>query len=303
MPTVTYKGWPNCFRLANDLVELVVTTDVGPRIMRFGFVGGENEFREFEATLGRTGDDHWQAYGGHRLWHAPEDPQRTYVPDNDPVHVEEHEDFVRFVQPVEALTGIRKEMDVHLDPARAVVVVTHRLYNAGRDTLELAPWALSIMERGGKAIIPLPLRGEHTEHLIPTGALTLWAYTDMTDSRWTWGRRYVLLAQDADKPTPQKAGAFIPDGWVAYARNGHLLVKTFDIVADATYPDFGSMVETFTNADMLEIETLGPMARMAPGDHVEHVERWFLFKDVPVPENDADVDAHVIPRIDEARME
>src|SRR5690349_10985616 len=35
-----YGGWPNCYRISNGEVELIVTTDVGPRIMHYGFVGG-----------------------------------------------------------------------------------------------------------------------------------------------------------------------------------------------------------------------------------------------------------------------
>ena len=28
-----WKGWPNCYRIANGEVELIVTTDVGPRVI------------------------------------------------------------------------------------------------------------------------------------------------------------------------------------------------------------------------------------------------------------------------------
>ena len=49
---VSYGGWPNCFRIRNALVDLVVTTDVGPRVIRFGFIGGPNEFTENLAELG-----------------------------------------------------------------------------------------------------------------------------------------------------------------------------------------------------------------------------------------------------------
>ena len=52
---VAYQGWPNCYRISNGTVELIVTTDVGPRVIRFGFPGGENEFMEEAAQLGKTG--------------------------------------------------------------------------------------------------------------------------------------------------------------------------------------------------------------------------------------------------------
>lgn len=297
MEKINYKGWPNSYRLSNGIVDLVVTTDVGPRIIRFGFVGGDNEFKEYKDLLGKTGGDEWRIYGGHRLWHAPEADPRTYFPDDLPVRLEPHTDFVRLIQPTETTTGIQKEMDVRLSPSEARVEVTHRLRNTNPWAVELAPWALSVMAAGGKAIIPLPPRGTHPEALLPVNTVTLWAYTDMSDPRWTWGRKYVMLRQDSQARTPQKAGVMVVDGWAAYARNGHLFVKKFDYVEGALYPDFGCTVEAWTDPDMLEVETLGPLARLEPGAAVEHVEQWFLFRDVPVPEDDADVDRHLLPKV------
>lgn len=49
---VSWGGWPNCYRLSNDDVELIVTTDVGPRVMRYAFIGGPNVFLELADELG-----------------------------------------------------------------------------------------------------------------------------------------------------------------------------------------------------------------------------------------------------------
>lgn len=48
-------GWPNCLPLANEAIELVATTDVGPRIIRLGFIGDQNLFRTFDSMLGVSG--------------------------------------------------------------------------------------------------------------------------------------------------------------------------------------------------------------------------------------------------------
>jgi hypothetical protein len=292
-----YGGWPNSYRLSNGILDLVATTDVGPRIIRFGFVGEQNEFKEYQGMLGQTGGDEWRIYGGHRLWHAPEDPARTYFPDNSPVGLQQHPGFVRLVQAIEPTTGIQKEMDLRLSPRAAQVQVIHRLRNRGPWAVELAPWALSVMAPGGVAIIPLPPRGTHPEFLLPASTITLWAYTDISDPRWTWGHKYVMLRQDPQATTPQKAGYMVPDGWAAYARGGHLFVVRFDYVEGGPYPDLGSCVETWTDPEMLEVETLGPLTRLPPGAEVEHVEHWFLFRDVPMPESDADVDEYVLPKV------
>jgi hypothetical protein len=276
---------------------MIVTADVGPRIVHFGFVGSDNELAEVAAERGQTGGDQWHLYGGHRLWHAPEVLARTYVPDNAPVAVEAHAHFVRFIQPIEPGTGIQKEIDIRLEPRTAQVQVTHRLHNRGLWAIELAAWALTMLAPGGTAIIPLPPRGPHPENLQPTGRLILWPYTDLADLRWTWGRHYVLLRQDPAQSAPQKIGVLVPNGWAAYARAGHLFVKTFAHFPNARYPDLGCSVETFTNATMLELETLGPLTRLEPGAALEHIENWFLFRGVPVPANEAEVNIHLTPKI------
>ncbi len=298
--TINFGGWPNSRRISNGVVEVVATTDVGPRLVRFGFVGGPNEFHEIPEMQGLTGGGAWRMYGGHRFWRAPEDVGYTYLPDNDPVQAETLPDGLRLTQPAEAASGLQKEIELKLWSGAARVRVTHRLRNHGAAAVALAPWALSVMAAGGAAIIPLPPRGPHAGNLLPASRLVLWAYTDMSDPRWTWGQQYILLRQDPAAPTLQKVGASVPAGWAAYARAGHLFVKRFAYVPGAAYPDLGCSVETFTDASFLELETLGPLVSLAPGEAVEHVEDWSLFDHVPMPRSDVDVEAWVLPRVAES---
>jgi hypothetical protein len=294
---INYKGWPNCYRLSNSQVDLVVTSDVGPRVIRLGFIGKANQFVEIESDLGQVGGEEWRQYGGHRLWHAPEGKPRSYFPDNGPIKVEQHASFIRLIQPVESSTGIQKELDISLPTEAAQVNVVHRLRNTNLWAIEIAPWALSVMAQGGVAVIPLPPRGSHTENLLPTNLLTMWAYTDMSDPRWTWGREYILLRQDPHAESPQKIGVMDKDGWAAYARSGDLFIKKFVYQAGKTYPDFGCSIEVFTNANIIEVESLGPLEILAPGSVVEHIEDWYLYAGVPTPASDADIKQYILPRV------
>lgn len=290
-----YRGWQNCYRLSNDLVDLIVTADVGPRIIRFGFLGEPNQFKEFESEVGKTGGEEWRSYGGHRLWHAPEAMPRSYAPDNFPVEIKLGDGWLHAIQPVEAQTGIQKEMEIFLDEAAAHVTVLHRLRNLGVWSVELAVWCLTVMEPGGAAIVPLPPRGAHPENLLPTSILALWAYTDLTDPRLIWGRQHLLVRQDPDIPKPFKIGASVPDGWVAYARADNLFLKKFEYQPDMIYPDMGCSFESWTNHEMLELETLSPLVYLDPGAEVEHTEDWYLFDGVTTPKNDEDVVNLVLP--------
>ncbi|MBL8145392.1 MAG: hypothetical protein JNL34_03325 [Anaerolineae bacterium] len=294
-----YGKWPNNHRLSNGRIELVVTADVGPRIIRLGFVNGQNLFYEDAQAMGKTGGDEWRLYGGHRLWHAPEDLVRTYVPDNFPVTVEAIPGGMRVTQPNESANGIQKQMDITMNDGAARIRLVHRLTNTGPWPITVAVWALSVMAAGGTAIIPLPPRGEHPKDLLPTSQIAIWPYTSMADPRWTWGQRFILLRQTA--APPQKIGVNVLDGWAAYALGGDLLVKRFTPVPGATYPDLNSNVEVFTNEVMLEVETLGPITEIAPGQSVEQAEDWTVFDGVPAPNNDADVERDVLALIEQTR--
>ena len=84
----SYGGWDNCLEISNEQVKLLITLDVGPRVIFYGFIDGQNMFKNFDEQMGLTGGDEWRIYGGHRLWHAPEVAPRTYSPDNEPVNYE-----------------------------------------------------------------------------------------------------------------------------------------------------------------------------------------------------------------------
>ena len=58
---VPYRGWPNCYRMSNGEVELIVVTDIGPRIIRYAFIKGKNIFKEYDEQMGHSGEKEWLA--------------------------------------------------------------------------------------------------------------------------------------------------------------------------------------------------------------------------------------------------
>ncbi|HOS42363.1 MAG TPA: hypothetical protein PK794_01600 [Armatimonadota bacterium] len=292
-----YGGWANTVKLSNGRIELIATLDVGPRIIRCGFTGGPNVFKEFSAQMGGTGEGEWMIRGGHRLWHAPEGKPRSYALDNAPVALEELGPMsLRLTPAPEADNGIQKQLDIIMSESADEVMVTHRLTNIGAWDIMLAPWALSVMDAGGVAIVPLPEKRPHTEVLTPAFPLVLWPYTDMTDRRYHWGRRYITFTQDAAKG-PGKYGMLVEEGWAAYLVHGTLFVKYFDLLPFEEYPDYGCNFETFSNEEMLEVESLGPLDILEAGASVEHVETWRLFRDVPAISDEESIDRIIRPLV------
>jgi hypothetical protein len=282
--TVTYGGWGSCVEISNGIVDVVATVDIGPRIIRYGFTGQANMFKE---DTGRTinnpvnfaGEDNtWYIYGGHRLWTSPEGDPRSYYPDNEPVSWRATESGVVLTPPVEKWNQLQKEMEITMDDSGEVTVV-HRVINTGAWAAELSVWALSVMAQGGTAIIPQVKR---ETGLLGNRILALWPYSRMNDDRVSWGQDFILIRQE-DGPSPFKVGTNNENGWAAYYNGGSLFIKYYEHKEEARYPDYGVSFEAYVNDHFLEIETLGELALLQPGAEAVHKETWNLFQNVELP--------------------
>src|SRR5580700_1064251 len=167
MEKVSYLGLNNCLRASNDRFEAIVTTDVGPRILRYGEIGGANALGEFPDKGATTEYGDWRIYGGHRLWAAPEAMPFSYAPDNVPVDYRiEGKYSVRLIAPTDA-AGLQKEMAVAIEIEGSGLEVRHRITNLSGGPLEIAPWALTVFS-GGTAILPLEPFRAHGDALLPS---------------------------------------------------------------------------------------------------------------------------------------
>jgi hypothetical protein len=278
-----HGGWENNLQLANPHVELIISLDVGPRILSYSTPEGANILKNFPEQFGQSGESEWKVRGGHRFWIAPEDEVLTYIPDNVPVKYDLREpNGVRLVnEPVEP-RPIRKELDVSLDAGSSQVTLVHTATNESSAPMTIATWGLTVLDVGGLEIIPLPPLGEHPRDLLPNRLIVPWPYTDMTDPRWRFGWRFITLRQTHDGG-PTKLGLMQTIGWAAYLKKGNLFIKSFEREENEQYPDFGCNYETFTDPVMLEMETLGPLRTLQPGESVSHTEKWFLLGKVPEP--------------------
>jgi hypothetical protein len=127
----------------------------------------------------------------------------------------------------------------------------------------------------------------------------MWAFTDLSDPRWTYSKKYLVLKQDKNnKGQPQKIGHFNKDTWGAYLLGTDLFVKKYQADPSKPYTDMGCSYETFTNAEFLELETLGPLTKLQSGQTVEHVEQWTLHRNIKISSfNDATLDKVLLPLV------
>ncbi len=278
-----FESFGRCLALENGHVEAYVTIDVGPRVIRLGKPGGANLFFtdpagqavESGSVLKETygPDAVYRFYGGHRLWMSPEDIATTYAPDNDLVTVTTLPDGALFTPPPQGRNGLQFSMQLKLAVDRAEVTVAHVIENIGSAPVTMAPWAITQMRPGGVAIIP---QSKRDTGLLADRQMAVWPYTDMGDKRVTWADNVTLLRAETDLARAFKIGLFNLEGWGAYVVEDTAFIKMFEARPGETYPDGGMNFEAYTDYRFIELETLGALQTLPPGDHITHTELWRL---------------------------
>lgn len=280
-----YLDYGKCVEISNGVISALVTIDIGPRIISFGFKGGQNFMCDERERLGfRTdksytdlfGDNKkWENLGGHRIWFSPESYPETYTPDDRPVKYEVTENGAKFIPLPDTEVGMSKTLEIKMDPDDTNMQVCMTAKNISNSDKDLSIWALSVCTEGGTLIVPM-----NTEDtgLLPNRSITVWPYTDLTDDRIFFGKKYATLRQDSTRTIPIKLGFDLNCGQAYYVLGDEILYKTYSVNKDASYPDNNSTFETYTNDCMLEFETLGELKTLKPNETSSHTEMWSICK-------------------------
>ncbi len=263
--------------MADDTVEvglgpyrISVATTFGPRVTGLRLGEGPELFAVLgpEVVIEHRGSDVYRPRGGHRLWAGPERPPITYAADDRPCEVSVGEDRVTITAPVDGV-GLGKQ--IVIVPDGAGLTVGHTLTNAGVEAVDVAPWAITQVALGGRAIIPFG--GDDSGNgLTADRSLVLWPYTDLTDPRIAWQPAAMVI--DGRPGSALKVGTGPRPGRLGYLSHDLLFTKT---VAEAgeggVYSDREAVGPVYVDDLFCELESLGPIVHLLPGEAAVHRER------------------------------
>lgn len=293
----TYKNFGKCLSLCNDSVEVLVTIDIGPRIIKCNLIGRDNlMFEDIErkkvtdvSSLYGAGKQFYN-YGGHRMWFSPEKFPDTYYPDTEKVVYSVNPTGASFEAPVQAITGLQFSISITMDESAPRFTVVQSVKNTQKKEVTGALWGLSVMDKNGVVIVPQP---KDETGLLPNRNLVLWPYTKMSDERFYVGDEYIALRQAFEAPTNLKFGINNTAGKSAYVKDGQALVKDVPHLAGEIYPDGGCSFESYSGDLFIEAESLSPLKTLGHGESIVHTEEWALIPDVTLDEMNEDTLAAV----------
>jgi hypothetical protein len=270
-----FHGYP-ITSISSPFLQVDCLATAGPRIVGLHYKGSQNLLADVASITVPTAYGGYHYLGGHRLWHAPESLPRSYIPDDEGLTTSAVPNGLTMQGRLEPATGIRKMIQLQLDPTQPRITLTHSLLNEGLWSIELAPWAITMFRLGGTAILPMRSEDRNEPGLLPDRRLSLWPYTHIDDPRLRVHDGFVSVRPQPGL-APLKIGTFNPLGWTAYWLDGILFRKSFDVRFGRHHPDQDCNAEIYCDGHFIELESLGPLTRLEPGTSVALSETWELY--------------------------
>lgn len=278
-----YLNYGKALCIQHENMELIVTTDIGPRILFFGEAGGANLLFNDTERENLNNSERLQSvfgegevyyfYGGHRVWASPENDPNSMCPDNEPVEVVFGGQSVTFRAKPQKVTGLQLSMEV--TPVAGGFKITSGVTNLSEGTKTLAAWGITQLAPGGHMIIP-----QVTENtgLLPNRTISVWAYTDLRDERVRFGQKYIVARQNPKVTQPLKFGINNEAGYLVYVNGGYAFIKTFDWENGKLYPDNNVNCECYIDGALIEGECLTYKKLLKTGESSRVSEVWRLKK-------------------------
>ncbi|HNT22847.1 MAG TPA: hypothetical protein PKM21_00660 [Anaerolineales bacterium] len=261
--------------ISNRHLRLDYLVQAGPRLVRLVMANSDTNLLGETPQLGwETPFGHYHLYGGHRLWHAPENFPLSSIPDDTGLQIIDQvaaHTSVRLVGALEKPTGLRKEMLVTLDEDRPALHILHTTSNEGDKPVQISPWAITVLPAGGVAVAgqKCSLNGSHG----PDRQVVFWPDTSPGDPRFHFLDAALVIEATTGLP-PSKIGVHTHQGWLVYQWQEYVFIKRFEPVQGAPYPDLGCNAEIFCGPSYIELETLAPLQTIQPGQSASHAETW-----------------------------
>lgn len=280
---VDYRNFGKCICLENGKIQLIASLEFGPRVLYFGTRGNRNilfedvsrDFCELNKGYGT-----WYAYGGHRLWTAPELMPETYFPDNSRITCESADNTVTLTAKP---TPFGKQFSLRITMSDSdSVAIRNTVQNLSDQAAVFAPWSITSLTTGGLEFVPL---SKEQTGFLPNRTMALWSYSNIADERFRLTDSYAVLRQDPEASHPFKVGFNVRDGYAVYAAGNQIFRKKFANYVPCGYPDFGCNFETYTNRFFIECEILGEMRSYAPGESAVIEETWEICETNRTPED------------------
>jgi hypothetical protein len=288
----THEGWTDCVRMSNAVSEVLIVPEIG-RVMQFRLNGEESAFWENSALRGKPPDaksKDWSNFGGDKTWPSPQADwpkvtRRGWPPppafDQMPVKATTQGSIVTLASPVDPWFGIQTTRVLELHPTEPRLTIRTTYHKVEGGSVKAGVWIITQLKEPALVVVPLP------EKSLFAGGFGRQS-GDSVPADLTVSDRLLSLRRH-----PTKSSKVGTDAETLLWVGDKTMVRIDSSrMAGAEYPDNGSSAEIYTNGGedwkYVELEMLGPLATLKPGDTLAQTNSYTLFRrELPDPMADA----------------
>lgn len=246
-------------------------------------IDGKNVIWENPEEFGRTYPitNEWHNYGGYKTWLAPQtnwgwppDPMLDFGKANVEVIHNPNNDIpeLKITGAASLASGIIFTKEISLNDS-GEVLLRQRMKNIGNKTVSYSLWDVTQMQTPCFVVFPV-----RSDSKFPGGI----SFLDVKskNSKQFCVKKGLSITRYMGEVG--KIGSDSGEGWMAWIKGDLAYIKQFTpMLKRAKYPDDGCTVEVFTQESKfgyVEMEVMGPMAKLSPGMSTEVAEKWRLMK-------------------------
>ena len=280
---ISTNGYDNCIELSNKTTRVVLEPNMGGRVLYYELKGKNILYidKQQDGQKGRKLEIPTEPCGGRFLF-GPEKTlgERELYMFGEWTGEITGEYSAKLISKVDPKYGIRIVREFELDPNSSYVKMTQTMINESDKEQRYYYWSRVFAKGGGIAYVPLNPHSRFPKGYAlygPTNPKNVIFYKP--DDEPNIKKREGIL-EVIDTPTLPKFGFDASEGWLAYISKDDLLFITkFDIEPKEMYGDLLANTSSiwYYKDIVCEIEPIGPVAVMQPGDSSSFSEHWYLY--------------------------
>lgn len=290
---VTELGNKNCIELSNETTRVVLEPNVGGRVLVYALKG--NNVLYINAKLEGTPYVPGKPYGNPGAGRFFYGPEKT-GPRSSQLFLGKWEGKITgpreamMTSEIDTVTGVRLVRSFQLDETGSHLSCTQVIQNASKKVIRHYHWSRTFAKGGGISLTPLNPHSKYPKGYLVYGPGNVLDFEpdDEPNVRTREGILEIIGAPGRPK--------FVMDcveGWLAYiTRDDQLFIKKFNIYPDRNYGDMAApTVSVYYNREtMCEVEPIGPLEILEPGEAAPFTEHWYLYDFTYPPDRMANLD-------------
>lgn len=277
---INLKYYGKCVSINNGTVKVIVSVDVGPKIIFWGYTNGENmlyipyDILEYDEPISQKipPDIFFKRYG-HEIMLAYEKNKPVVLSSGTTIYSILKEGVVFSCS--NPKLGLSANLEIIIQDKSNSIMIVHSIENTNEKTQNFSICSSTFVTQDGTLLVPQNMDDLGNS---PNRVLALWKKSNINDSRLYVANEYLRFNNTStDKSSVLKLGINNRRAWSTYTKDGNTFLKHYLHNKKAKYLNFDSSFIIDSKKELLSLKVLSPIYNVQKNEIAKMAEYWSLF--------------------------